>query len=251
MQVELKNISKGFASNQVLKNISLEITGGEIFCLLGKNGSGKSTLLNLLANLIEPDRGQVLINNKLYSEQGQRIKNKIGLLSEYPQLIEELNIFDFLQLTGSIYRMEKESVNSRAKSLIHLFFNDEDDLTKEIAAYSKGMKQKALLCAAILPNPDLLLLDEPFANLDPGACDRVYHLLKAYATPNRIIFFTSNNLVHAQKVSTRIGILNNGELIFQAKTIEFPNDGKTLEDIYYNLTKNDEAYFEKLIGEIR
>lgn len=79
------------------------ITGGEIFCLLGKNGSGKSTVLNLLANLIDPTEGQILINGKLYSEEGKKIKNATGLLSEYPQLVEELNVFDFLQLYAILF----------------------------------------------------------------------------------------------------------------------------------------------------
>lgn len=248
MNLEAKNISKSYGSHVVLKDISFKVNGGEIYCLLGKNGSGKSTLLNILSDLIKPDKGIVLINGYSFTEKGQDIKQEIGVQSQYPQLIEELNFFDYLELIGTIYNVDSKIIKERVQYFASYFFNEEDKLTKVISKYSSGMKQKTLLCATLLHKPNLLFFDEPFAYIDNIARNKMYNFFKSYVSENKIIFFTSNNLTEATEFATHVGIIKDSSLIFDESLKDSIKTGENIRHIYNELLQPEEMSTNELLN---
>lgn len=254
MKLEIRNLSKKFGRKEVLKNISMTINGGEIYCLLGKNGSGKSTMINVLTNLMEPDKGEILYDGFSFSEKGTFIKKHLGLQSQYAQLIEELNTFDFLELIGTIYEMEKTEMKNRINYLVDYFFEPHDlkDLYQSISKYSAGMKKKILLCSTLLHKPDIVFFDEPFIYLDPIAGNKLSKLLKNYINKDRIIFISSHDLSYVESISTRVSILHNKEIVYCEKTenISFTENNR-LERIFLNYMDINGEQEDNLITKIK
>ncbi len=253
MKLEVINLSKNYGPKEVLKDISFTINGGEIFCLLGKNGSGKSTMINILTNLLEPDKGKILFNGASFSDKNALIKKHIGLQSQYKQLIEELNTYDFLELIGAIYEMEKSDIKERINDLINYFFESDElkALYKSMSAYSAGMKKKVLLCSTLLHKPDVVFFDEPFINLDPVASNKLCRLLKNYINENRIIFISSHDLSYVKNISTTISILHDKEIVYRTRTENIPfSENNNLEDIFLSYMKINEEQDKNLITRI-
>ncbi len=253
MKLEVVNLSKNYGQKEVLKNVSLTINGGEIFCLLGKNGSGKSTMINILTNLLEPDKGKILFNGSSFSDKNTFIKKHIGLQSQYEQLIEELNTYDYLDLIGTIYEMKKTDIKERINYLVNYFFESDElkDLHKSISVYSAGMKKKVLLCSTLLHKPDIVFFDEPFINLDPIASNKLSNLLKNYINEDRIIFISSHDLLYVKNVSTTISILHSKEIVYRARTENIPfSENNKLEDIFLSYMKINEEQDVSLMTKI-
>lgn len=250
MNIKAENICKVFGSRSVLNNISYNIAGGSIYCLLGRNGAGKSTIINIMADLLELDKGYLTIDNRTFKDQGIQLKKIIGLQSQYDQLIEELNAFDYLEMIGLIYKVEKTELFVQIKNLLSYFFDDGEDLLKTIKGYSTGMKKKIAICAAFVHKPDILLLDEPFANLDPIVSYKLCKLMNAYINKERIVFISSHDLLYVNKVATHIGILDNGQLVFNNTLDAFKNH--TGESLDANLLKylNPKQEGVQLLAEI-
>jgi ABC-2 type transport system ATP-binding protein len=226
MIVTINSVTKRFGTLKVLNNLSLKLFSGQVYCLLGRNGAGKSTLINIIANLIEVYEGSLTIGNKSFREGGLELKKKIGLQSQYDQLIEELNAGEYLEMVGLIYKLKKQDIKTQIENLLSFFFDEGEDLSKKIKGYSTGMKKKLAICASIIHKPNLLLLDEPFANLDAIATDKVCQLISAYVNSERTIFISSHDLLYVDKVATHIGILDNGELVYNDSIDRFKNQGK-------------------------
>ena len=131
MNIVLENVSKKFNNLQVLNDINLKVSAGEVFCLLGKNGAGKSTIINIIANLIEPDFGTVSINGLNYMDSNLEIKKMVGLQSQFDQLIEELNAFDYLNFIGLIYHVDPKILGERISELLNFFFDEKNSLKKK------------------------------------------------------------------------------------------------------------------------
>lgn len=173
--IEVLEISKAFKKKKVLERITFKIDANNICCLLGKNGAGKSTLINIITQMIRPDYGKVIINNKLFDRNSVLTKEKIGLVSDSNDLVEELTGFQFLTFRSLIFHIPKSLFLERAHSLIMYFFEGSDDLYKQISSYSTGMKMKLKIISALVSAPSVLILDEPFANLDPIASQRLVY----------------------------------------------------------------------------
>lgn len=231
MNIYVKQIEKKFDKKIVLNKISLVINSNSIYCLLGTNGAGKTTLINILSDLIEANSGEIQFDNLNYKYAELEIKRNIGLLSEASSLMEELSGFEYLTFVGKLYKLSKEKINERIDGLVSYFFDDLDDIKKLISNYSTGMKKKLMFCASIIHKPNILILDEPFSGLDPVAANLLVVFLNKYLNRNRIIFLSSHNLNYVEKVATHIGVLANGEILFDGTLKSFLEDGaKTIDD---------------------
>ena len=166
--IKINSVCKSFNGKSILEDISLNINPGEVYCLLGKNGAGKTTLLNLIIDLIKPEKGIIEIFNKPNDKLDIDNKKRIGVLREDLDLIEELTGDDYINLMGYFYQLKPDIILNRKEELA-AFFLDEDEqiLVKRIATYSKGTKKKVAIISALLNEPDILILDEPFSGLDP------------------------------------------------------------------------------------
>jgi ABC-2 type transport system ATP-binding protein len=215
MSVHLEQISKSYDQKQfAVGDITLTIPDHAVYCLLGKNGSGKSTLLNIIAGLIEPTSGQVLVNGRSYAEEAILIKKNMGVQSQFNQIIGELNAYDYLSWTGLLYGMPKEQIQLQRQNLLEFFFDEGEDLHQASRYYSSGMQKKLVLCATVMHKPDVLILDEPFANLDPVACSKLCDFINAYQSPRRTLLISSHDLLYVNKVATHIGVLDRTTLVF-------------------------------------
>lgn len=227
MDITLQGICKAFGNQVILDTIDLQVSEGSIYCLLGKNGAGKSTLINILVNLIQPSQGNVIINALQYDHSEIAIKQLIGVQSEFNQLIEELNGYEYLHWIGLLYKMPVDEIEARSTNLLSYFFGPADNLSKPCSTYSSGMRRKLTICAAVLHKPAILILDEPFANLDPVANDKLCSFFKAYSqVPGRILFISSHDLLYVGKIATHIGVLNDGQLAFNNNIQQFNQEGR-------------------------
>jgi len=247
MQINIKNIEKTYSIKPVLDKINFTIESNSNYCLIGKNGAGKTTLINIMADFIESDSGEVLFDNLNYETNEIEIKQKIGLLSEENSLIEELSGIEYLTFVGKLYTLSRGEIITRINSLSRYFFDNPADIKKSISIFSTGMKKKLMFCAAVIHKPNFLLLDEPFAGLDPVASNLLVEFLNNYKNKNRIIFLSSHNLNYIEKVATHIGVLDDGGLIFDGTLDSFIAGGKEkIDDSLLNklnstLTKIDEV----------
>ena len=226
--ISLKNITKNFGGFEAVKNLSIEITEGEIYGLLGSNGAGKSTTINVLLGFLEPDEGEAFIDGTDVTKHTDRARKKIGYISEnvnlYPYLTGLENLNYFCKIAGEDY-------NDEALSKI---LNDcglfSDVINKKVGSYSKGMRQKVGIAIAFAKKAKVLLLDEPASGLDPLASTELSSTLKSLAKKGTTVLMASHDIFRVRETCDRIGILKNGSLIDQMDTSKVTTN--ELEKIY-------------------
>ncbi len=221
MKILIHQLCKAYGQKIILDKLSLEVCGNSVYCLLGKNGAGKSTLINIVANILEPSSGSIIIDDLNYHEHEIAIKKMMGIQSEFDQVINEFNAFDYLQWIGLLYNMKKDEIDRQTKSLVDYFFEEEDDINRPAKDFSSGMRKKLILCAAILNKPRLLILDEPFANLDPIASKKLCEFINAYKSTERIVLVSSHDLLYVDRIATHIGVINDNHLVFNGTMADF------------------------------
>jgi len=230
MSIEISGLSKAFGRKQVLKELQVTIGKGQCYCLLGKNGVGKSTFLNCILDLIQPDAGAIYLFDKNYTQDALAVKQNLGALCEDNPLIEEFTGLEYLNFVAKLYHLAPEDAAQRITSLTSYFFTDKESLHKNIAGYSTGMKKKVGIAAAVLHKPQVLVLDEPFTGLDPIAAQLLVNLIRSYRNANRVILISSHDLNYVEKVATHIGVLNDGQLMYNGSVQEFTMNGANLID---------------------
>lgn len=246
MSLSINNTNRSFGYNNVLNNISLTIKFGQCFWLVGKNGAGKSTLINILADLIAPDSGEISFGGLSYQKNEIEIKKKLGVLPDKNPAIPQLTGWEYLQFVGLLHELPPDESKRRAESLLSFFFDENEDIHKRISTYSHGMTKKIGLCAALLHRPQYLLLDEPFAGLDPVSSAKLVQFLKSYLNHDRLIFLSSHDLSYSQQVMTHIGILEGGQMQFIGSITEFAESQHTLEESILRILQPKETNFSEL-----
>lgn len=230
MELLVNHLFKSYGKKEVLNDVSLRIPGNSIYALLGPNGAGKSTLINLIAGLSPIDKGSI-----------RAARENMGLQGQYEAIIEELSAIDYLQLVGLLYKMKKQEIIRQREFLLRYFFENED-LSRPAAAYSTGMRKKLAICAALLSKPGLLILDEPWAHLDPVASSLLCDLLIRYRREDRLILISSHDLLYVDKLATHIGVLDKGNLVFDDTISSFRQQGtKSIDARLLEMLQPDES----------
>ncbi|MEX2641691.1 MAG: ABC transporter ATP-binding protein [Balneolales bacterium] len=222
--IELNGIIKKYGPVTVLNGISLTIKPDECYCLIGKNGAGKSTLINILIDFIACDKGEIKILNTNYSEDDIYIRQNIGVLPEFNPLIEDFTGYDYLKYIGLIYGLPDNLIKNRIDILSEYFYDEKSDIINKIAHYSKGMKVKLGICAAVIHKPKILILDEPFENLDPSASKALALFLLDYRKQGNAILISSHEINYIEKIATHIGILKETKLSFSGSVDQIINE---------------------------
>lgn len=231
MNLKVENLSKMYGNKLVLQDINLTLQGGDIVGLLGKNGVGKTTFLNCLIDLVEPSTGKFFYNDILLESERQKFKRDLGILSDVVPPIPEFTGYEYLEFLSCIFELKKEDFTQRTNELINFFFDDPSSILKsKISTYSTGMKRKIGLCGAVLHRPSVLLLDEPFAGLDPVAVKQLISFIEIYQSPNRIILIASHDLAYIQKVVNRILVLDETKIKFDGLLSDFTSHGTKFID---------------------
>lgn len=218
--IEIKKLTKSyFKTPQAVHELSLSVPEGSIFGILGPNGAGKSTLLNILAGLLRKTSGEISIFGNTVDYGDFEHKQQIGFVLEEPHYLEKLSVREYLHFTASMYTIEKKEAVKRADELIEFFgLKEKEDVW--IQKYSKGMKKKVSLAAAMIHRPELLILDEPLEGVDPVSAKEIKDNLRMMTNKGVSILVTSHNLDTVEKFCDEIAIINKGKLVFQCKTEE-------------------------------
>lgn len=238
--IEIIHLSKRYGTLHALRDVSLQVKRGEIFGFLGPNGAGKTTTIKIMAGLLKPTAGTVRVAGHDILKEPLRAKAAVGLVPDRPFLYEKLTAMEFLKFLGEIYDMNGSSLLRRMQELLELFGLGEwkDQL---IENYSHGMRQRLVMCGALLHAPKVLIVDEPMVGLDPKAARLVKRVFQEEAkTKGTSIFISTHTLEMAQEMCDRVAILNKGELIAQGTAEELATMtgqfGADLEEVFLRLT---------------
>jgi ABC-2 type transport system ATP-binding protein len=208
----VEGLTKLYSGIPAVQDVSFQIARGEILGYLGPNGSGKSTTVKILTGLTQPSKGRVLFDGRDVRENLTSYKKRLGYVPEEPYLYTHLSGREYLQLIGQLRRLPQPALDQKIDALLELF-----DLTQArhmgLASYSKGMRQKILLLAALLHNPEILILDEPFSGLDVTAALVLKGLLKNLAAEGKILFYSSHVLEVVERVCDRVIILQRSRVV--------------------------------------
>lgn len=228
--ITIQNISKVYGANKVLDIPFLEIPKGESFGLVGNNGAGKTTLFSLLLDLIEPSTGFISINNIKVNES-ELWKTKVSSFIDESFLIGYLTPEEYFYFIGELRGQNKASVDDFLKQFDEFFNGEIINAKKYIRDLSKGNQKKVGIVGALIGNPEIIILDEPFANLDPSTQIKLKNLIKNWTLKEQVTFLiSSHDLAHTTEVSNRIVLLNKGTLVKDIKTN--PETLKELEDFF-------------------
>jgi ABC-2 type transport system ATP-binding protein len=240
--IEVQDLVFRYHLTEVLHRISFCIENGEVVGLLGPNGAGKSTTLKILAGVLAPGEGIVRMNG--FSLPGQTIdaKRMIGYVPESANLYESLTAQEYLELIGRLREIEEKALQQKIATLLEIF-----DIAKQrfsrLATFSKGMRQKVLVTAALLHDPPILLLDEPLTGLDVSSSLVVKDLLSALAREGKAVLYSSHVLDVVERVCSRVLIIHQGDLIADGTmdSLKDRTKGSTLEQIFRQLTHTADA----------
>jgi ABC-2 type transport system ATP-binding protein len=209
---EVRNLYKRYLGIPALDHVSFIARPGEVTGYLGANGSGKSTTMKLATGLIEPTSGEILFAGRPIKENPMAYRQRIGYVPEEPHLYTHLSGMEYLVMVAQLRDMDRDSANQRIHGLLRLF-GMHGDRDSAMSSYSKGMRQKILLSAALMHNPDLILLDEPFSGLDVGSSLVLRSLIKELAARGKIVLFSSHELETVERVCSHVVILHRGKVV--------------------------------------
>ena len=212
MTLEVRNVSKRFPGTLAVDNVSFEARAGEITGYLGPNGSGKSTTMKMITGLIEPTGGEIFFDGQAIRGNLLGFKQRMGYVPEEPHLYSHLSGLEYLVMVGQLRNLPAKPTAERIDGLLRLL-SLRSDRHAPISSYSKGMRQKVLLSAALLHNPDLVLLDEPFSGLDVATSLVLRSLIQELAARGKVVLFSSHELETVERVCSHVVILHRGKVV--------------------------------------
>ncbi len=210
--LSLHNVSKHFLAMAAVSSVSFTAPAGQITGYLGPNGSGKSTTMKMITGLIETTSGEIRFEDRPIGEDLNGYKRRFGYVPEEPHIYTHLSGFEYLTMVGQLRELPTRKTRDTIDGMLRLF-GLWSDRHAPVSAYSKGMRQKILISAALLHNPDLLLLDEPFSGLDIGTGLVLRSLMEELAARGKAILFSSHELETVERVCSRVIILHRGKVV--------------------------------------
>jgi ABC-2 type transport system ATP-binding protein len=250
--LEIRSLSKRFAGIPAVDAVSFGVNPGQVTAYLGPNGSGKSTTIKMIVGLMEPTSGELLFEGVNIERDLIAYKRRIGYAPEEPHLYPHLSGLEYLTMVAQLRDLKPGPARDRIDGFLRLL-GLHGDRHVPISSYSKGMRQKILLSAALLHNPDLLILDEPFSGLDIGTALVLRHLIATLAARGKAILFSSHELETVERICSRIVILHKGKIVADdtaeslRKLMSLPN----LESIFAQLAvEHDPAAVSNQIADL-
>lgn len=238
--IKLSEVTKIYDDEKkAVDNLSMEIEKGEIFGFLGPNGAGKTTTLRMITGILAPTDGEITVNGYNIRKEPLKAKMSFTYVPDHPDIFNSITGIDYLNFIADIYGVSVKDRKSRIERLTGEF-EIFDDLGKVVNSYSHGMKQKLLISGALLPDPEIFILDEPLGGLDPKSAKRLKDMMKEHCGNGGTVLFSSHILEVVENLCDRVGIIKNGKLIAcdtlgNIKT----NPDSTLEDVFMELTDNE------------
>jgi ABC-2 type transport system ATP-binding protein len=231
--ISCRQLTKRFGALTAVNNLSLEVAQGAICAFLGPNGAGKSTTVKMLSGLLAPTSGQALVCGLDVAAHPLEVKRRIGVLPENLGLFDDLTIEEHLLLTADVYGLEKQQAGERIEQLLRVL-----SLTNTRHTFagsgSHGMRKKTAFAMAVLPNPEVLFLDEPFEAIDPATSKIMRDILVAAAARGITVFLTSHILPVVERIAHQFVMIRGGTIVWNSPAAELPH---ALEDLYLELAE--------------
>jgi len=238
--IVVENLRKEYNGVLALKDVSFNVREGEIFGLLGPNGAGKTTLTNAIAGVIKPSSGRIIIYGVEMRENTYNVKRRIGFCPQETTLYEDLNAIENLMFYAGLYGVSRREARKKALELLD-FVDLKKEAKKLVAKYSGGMKRKLNLACALIHDPDILLLDEPTVGFDPASRHEVWDKINELKKAGKTIVLTTHYMDEADRLSDRVAIMNEGEII----AIDTPEN---LKKTVGELSIIEVEFYEKVSG---
>lgn len=240
--LEVRQLTKRYSGIAVVDRVNFAIEPGEVLGYLGPNGAGKSTTVKMLIGLVEPSEGQILFGGQDVREDMTAFQRRVGYVPEEATLYPHLSGREYLQLAGRLRGIAHDRLDPKMDELLRLF-GLWSDRHSPVSSYSKGMRQKILLSAALLHNPELLVLDEPFSGLDVNAALVLRSLLKELISRGRMVFYSSHVLEVVEKVCDRVLILRQGQVVAYDRVSRLREmmEQPSLEAVFAQLTEPEDS----------
>ncbi len=240
--IEVRGLSKSYGNFQALDQVSFTVPRRQILGYLGPNGAGKTTTINILVGLLPPSSGTVSFDGQPCQRDDFPMRRRIGYVPETGGFYESLSGYEFLQMVGRLYHLEEKEVERKARGFLELF-ELERSMHQRIATYSKGMRQKVLISAALLHNADLIFLDEPLTGLDANTALLLKEFIRQMAREGKTVFYCSHVLDVVERLCDRVIILDHGKIVADGNLEELrrSTDRTTLEEIFKRLTSEEDS----------
>jgi len=246
LAIETQQLTRFFNAACAVNGIDLRVECGTFYGFLGPNGAGKSTTIKMLTGLLAPSGGQITVLGRNMLDPGESLeaKRRVGVIPEDLALFDNLTAREYLTFIGRIHGMPRDTIRTRCDELLSVL-SLQDEEQKLALEYSHGMKKKLALAAALLPNPDLLFLDEPFEGVDAVTSRVIRDLLAGFVARGSTVFLTSHVLEIVERLCTHVGIIVKGQLVEQA-SLETIRQGGSLEDRFLHQAGADAEAMPKL-----
>ena len=240
--IKIENVTKSYVKGKKsVDNLNLEIKNGEIFGFLGPNGAGKTTTIKMITGILNPDEGDILIDGKSIEKEPLEAKKRFGFVPDSPDMFLKLRGIEYLNFLAEIYELPVELKKERIEKLSKKF-EIYNNLNEQIESYSHGMRQKIVICGALLSNPKNWILDEPMTGLDPKSSFDLKEMMREHSRNGNTVFFSTHVLEVAEKLCDRVGIINHGKLVFVGTLEEMKskfNENTSLENLFLEITENE------------
>ena len=237
--IELKALTKKYGDFKAVDDLNLFVKKGEIFGFIGPNGAGKTTTIKMIGGILAPSEGSVMVAGIDIQKQPEKAKGKIGFIPDRPYLYEKLTGMEFLKFTADLYGVPDDIFGQKAQENLEMF-SLADWSDELIESYSHGMKQRLIMSAALLHDPEVIIVDEPMVGLDPAAIIMVKDLFQRLARKGVTVFMSTHTLAIAEDICERIGVINKGHLIASGTTADLRRQANAadaaLERVFLNLT---------------
>lgn len=232
----IKNLTKVYGDKKAVDHLSLEINSGEIYAFIGHNGAGKTTTIKACCGILNFDEGDILIDGKSIKDQPLECKRELAYIPDNPDLYDFMSGIKYLNFIADIYQISKADRETRIKKYADAF-ELTADLAQPVSAYSHGMKQKLTIIAALIHQPKLIIMDEPFVGLDPKASRLLKDIMREICDNGGAIFFSTHVLEVAEKLCDKVAIIKNGKLITAGNMNEVKGN-TSLEDVFLELEED-------------
>ena len=231
--LHIENITKRYGDKAAVDHLTLSIAPGEICGFIGHNGAGKTTTIKICCGILQPDEGRVLVNGTCVQDDPIACKRVIAYIPDNPDLYEYMSGIQYLNFIADIFAVPKAEREARIRRYADAF-ELTGDLAQPVSAYSHGMKQKLAIISALLHDPKLIIMDEPFVGLDPKAAHLLKQLMREHCDKGGAIFFSTHVLEVAEKLCDRVASIRGGKLV-TAGTMEEVRGDSSLEDVFLEL----------------
>lgn len=235
--LRIENLTKIYGERKVVDDLSLHILPGEIYGFIGHNGAGKTTTIKSCCGILQFDAGNVFIDGISIKENAIECKKKIAYIPDNPDLYEFMTGLQYLNFVADIFEVSSSERKERITKYSTLF-EIADDLSNLISQYSHGMKQKLAIISALIHEPKLIIMDEPFVGLDPKASHLLKEIMRQICNNGSAIFFSTHVLEVAEKLCDKVAIIKSGKLIKSGTMAEVKGD-TSLEDVFLELEEDE------------